>query len=496
MPPEALLPARGPGQRRLPDRLASPRAGAAALAFVMLSLAVLVLVPVVVQREAARVRAELDEVVNPARTRVARIQGALAQEQAAIRGYLMTGDQGFLRRFGELTEAETRAYAELGELTRHLDPETIERFATLRTLSGQWHELAMQIGLDARAAPDEDVVPRRLGGGSLFEEVLTAAQALEAELTLAVRERRAALRRMERLNVQLTGALSGVALVSVLLLAWTGRRMRALADAAEDRRHEAEEALAELRRGAASRARLLQGITHDVKNPLGAADGYAELLEMGLRGPLTPAQAQLVEGVRRSVHAALAIIHELLDLSRAESGRLSIQRAPTALQAVIREAVEDHGRAAEVEGHTLEACLEDEIPDVYTDEARVRQVLGNLLLNAIKYTPPPGRITVRARRVEGGEQPRPGAWVAVEVADDGPGIPEEEQEAIFLEFQRGSTARNAGHGLGLAISRRIARLLGGDLVVESASGAGTCFTLWLPMRTGGPGDTPAHEGAA
>jgi signal transduction histidine kinase len=137
-----------------------------------------------------------------------------------------------------------------------------------------------------------------------------------------------------------------------------------------------------------------------------------------------------------------------------------------------------------VAGHTLEVRLADEVTVLYTDPARVHQVLGNLLTNAIKYTPPGGHITVAAGPAEEGEHPAPGRWVAIEVADDGPGIPPGEQQAVFLEFQRGSTASSAGHGLGLAISRRIARLLGGDLTLRSLPGQGSRFTLWLPLRAG------------
>ena len=119
---------------------------------------------------------------------------------------------------------------------------------------------------------------------------------------------------------------------------------------------------------------------------------------------------------------------------------------------------------------------------VHTDPGRVRQVLGNLLSNAIKYTPAPGRITVRAERVDA-DAARPGDWAVVRVTDTGPGIPPGQRESIFDEFSRlhdGSGIQ--GHGLGLAISRRVARLLGGDLDVTGAEGEGATFTLWLPLR--------------
>ncbi|MGH7444316.1 MAG: sensor histidine kinase, partial [Longimicrobiales bacterium] len=240
-------------------------------------------------------------------------------------------------------------------------------------------------------------------------------------------------------------------------------------------------ALAESARADAARIRLLRGITHDVKNPLGAAQGYAELLAMGIKAPLLPEQAPLVAGVQRSVDSALAIIADLLDVARAESGGLTVNRVRTDLVEVARLAVADHRPSAETAGHTLHLETPHHSVTVYTDPARVRQVLDNLLSNAIKYTPASGRITVRTA-IEGGD----GAerdWAFIEVADTGPGIPRELRETIFDEFTRLDAHEGMkGHGLGLAIARRIARLLDGDIALRDTTGPGAAFVLRLPMR--------------
>ncbi len=230
-----------------------------------------------------------------------------------------------------------------------------------------------------------------------------------------------------------------------------------------------------------ARTRLLRGVTHDVKNPLGAADGYAQLLEMELRGTLLPEQARWVAGIRRGIHGALAMVGDLLDLSLAESGGLPVNREPVDLAAVAAEALEDQRGAAEAAGHVLAWEGGPPVP-VHTDPARVREVLGNLLSNAIKYTPAPGRITLSLQT--DADAPGPGPWVAAHVRDTGPGIPPDARESIFGEFHRLPTAGGAaGHGLGLAISRLIARLLDGDLTVSGAPGEGATFTLWLPAGT-------------
>lgn len=230
-----------------------------------------------------------------------------------------------------------------------------------------------------------------------------------------------------------------------------------------------------------ARNRLLRGVTHDIKNPLGAADGYAQLLEQELAGTLLPQQAKWVAGVRRGIQGALAMITDLLDLSLAESGGLPVHAVPVDLAAVAAEACEDQKGAAASAGHELTWAASTPVP-VRTDPARVREVLGNLLSNAIKYTPAPGRISLWIEADARG--PEPGSWVATHVHDSGPGIPPQARERIFGEFHRlYSAERQSGHGLGLAISRVIARLLDGDLTVSGEPGEGATFTLWLPADT-------------
>ncbi|HST60367.1 MAG TPA: ATP-binding protein [Longimicrobium sp.] len=230
-----------------------------------------------------------------------------------------------------------------------------------------------------------------------------------------------------------------------------------------------------------ARSRLIRGVTHDVKNPLGSADGYAQLLELELRGKLLPEQLKLVAGVRRGIHGALGMITDLLNLAQAESGGLSMDRQPTDLAALAAEAVEDARGAAETVGHVLVWDDGGSVP-VHTDPVRVREVLGNLLSNAIKYTPAPGLVTVQTEAITDDTRSRhPGRWVAAHVHDSGPGIPLAERERVFSEFHRLHTAdQTSGHGLGLAISRLIARLLGGDLTVSGEPGEGAIFSLWLP----------------
>jgi signal transduction histidine kinase len=228
------------------------------------------------------------------------------------------------------------------------------------------------------------------------------------------------------------------------------------------------------------RARLMRGVTHDLKNPLNAIDGHAQLLEDEVVGPLTDKQRASIHRIRRSVRSLLRLIEDLLKLYRVEAGQLVLHISLIDLRPVIAEAVEEHEAAANHAGHLIEVVTADGLPTVRADVERVRQVLGNLLSNAVKHTPAGGRITVRASRRKLRREGDTVDAVTIDVIDAGPGIPADKHEEIFAEFSRLAPARRPGSGLGLAIARRIARLLGGEITVASEPGRGSCFTFWVP----------------
>lgn len=248
----------------------------------------------------------------------------------------------------------------------------------------------------------------------------------------------------------------------------------------QEARAEADRRRVELERVTESRARLIRGFSHDVRNPLGVIDAQAWILEDGqLFGALNDKQWQSVQRIRRSIRTSLGLIEDLLELARAEAGQIELNTVDTDVGQLAREAADDFQAHALGVGLALEVRAPQGLR-TGTDPVRVRQVLGNLLSNAVKYAPQ-GHVTVDAALRQAGG-PRPGEWIAVSVIDSGPGIPKDKVEQIFHEFTRLEPHAQQGLGIGLAISRRIAQLLGGDLAVESEVGRGSAFTLWLPMR--------------
>jgi PAS domain S-box-containing protein len=244
-------------------------------------------------------------------------------------------------------------------------------------------------------------------------------------------------------------------------------------EAAERRRHELEEVTL-------SRARLVRGFTHDVKNPLGAADGFLALLEEGVNGALPAPSRDWIGKARRAIDHALELIRSLLDIARAEAGELEIHWKETDVAALVREVAEAMAAQAASKRLTLVVDVPDWLPSVRTDAMRIRQVVGNLLSNAVKYTAEGGHVRIAATVEQDAADAAP-PRLAISVSDDGRGIPEHQLPLLFAEFTRFDPDAAEGAGIGLAISRKIAEALGARITVESEVGRGSTFTLHLPL---------------
>ena len=244
-------------------------------------------------------------------------------------------------------------------------------------------------------------------------------------------------------------------------------------------RSAAEQALRAAREEAeaASRAKgdFLAVMSHELRTPLNAIGGYAELMEMGLRGPITEEQRADLGRIQQSQKHLLGLINQVLNYTRVETGTVRydlmdvrVAEALAAAEALVVPQVRSKGL-----GYTFSTC--DPVLAVRADRDKLQQVLLNLLTNAIKFTNPGGRITVACENR--------GFAVAVFVTDTGVGIPKDKLAMIFEPFVQVDsrlTRATDGVGLGLAISRDLARGMGGDLTAESTEGVGSTFTLTLP----------------
>jgi signal transduction histidine kinase len=405
---------------------------------------------------------------------VTRIHVALALEGSLVDDYIESGNVALARRYRDAVRQEEDATRRLGDLVTHLGDSVQARYAELRRLQAAWHRAAER-GLAAMDARDDRTTDPLQG--EEYEDLLLGAARLDAAFGEDIAQNQARILAADRAQRWTTVSLGLAGLVGAGAVAFLAHRLRLDATELEMQR-------AELQRVSEGRARLMRGVSHDLKNPLHAIDGHAALLADGVLGPLAPAQADSVARIRRGVRSLLVLINDLLELSRAEAGHLTVAPQATDLAALLRETVEEHRGTARAAGHALELSIADDASPVVTDPERVRQVLGNLLTNAVKYTPDGGRIVVRAERrrcSDAADATRAGPWTVIEVDDTGPGIPADQLVTIFDEFSRlPAHADKPGAGLGLAIARRVARMLGGDLTAGSAPSGGARFTLWLP----------------
>jgi signal transduction histidine kinase len=229
-----------------------------------------------------------------------------------------------------------------------------------------------------------------------------------------------------------------------------------------------------------SRSRLMRGFTHDLKNPLGAADGYAALMLEGIYGQLTPLLQESLQRIRRSINVALALIEDLNDFARAEAGKVNLKITTVDVAALTQAIWAQYHASAHARNIDLEIDILPDLPHVKTDAARLRQIVSNLLSNAIKYT---DRGSVRLH-VTPATDPYNDLTngVRIDVGDTGPGIPLPDQARIFDEFARLEDTRHPGAGLGLPISKLLAEMLGGSITVDSEVGVGSTFSLWIPEQ--------------
>jgi signal transduction histidine kinase len=237
-----------------------------------------------------------------------------------------------------------------------------------------------------------------------------------------------------------------------------------------------------------NKAEFLTTLSHEIRTPVNAILGYADLLEMETAGSLTKEQRAQVERIRFSGRHLLGLVNDTLDLSRIEADRMPVGEAVERIGPAVEGALALVEPQAKAKGVRLANEISGSAADTsyYGDEERVRQILVNLLGNAVKFTPEEGRVTISAGTAEhaspGVELEGAGPWAWIRVEDTGPGIPPERLAAIFEPFEQAdmSGAQHGGSGLGVTISKRLAHLMGGDLTARSEVGRGTSFFLWLP----------------
>jgi signal transduction histidine kinase len=250
--------------------------------------------------------------------------------------------------------------------------------------------------------------------------------------------------------------------------------------AAEKAQERAEAALDLAEQSNRSKAAFLAAMSHDLRTPLNAIGGYVQILKMGLRGPVTEKQSADLDRIATNQQHLLSIVSDVLDFARIGAGRMTFRKSAIDLasniidvESVVMPQIKAKGITYRFDAPEAEIICE-------TDPDKLRQILINLLSNAVKFTDAGGAITTSLQSGMNGDEP----VVRIAVTDTGAGIPADRIDSIFLPFvqvKRTLTNPDEGIGLGLAISRDLARGLGGDITVASQYGQGSTFTLTLPL---------------
>jgi PAS domain S-box-containing protein len=245
--------------------------------------------------------------------------------------------------------------------------------------------------------------------------------------------------------------------------------------AAQQREVEDARRLADAEASSRAKSGFLAAMSHELRTPLNAISGYAQLMQEGIAGPVSEQQAEYLTRIITSQQHLLAIVNDLLNYSRIEAGEVAYERTPVAMREVVDRVLGMVMPQAERKGLDLTRgeCGTEIV--AIADQLKTEQIVLNLVSNAVKFTPERGAVTVSCGRLQ--------AAVTIEVRDTGPGIPADKQQAIFepfVQLGRTLTSTHEGAGLGLAISRDLARAMSGDVTVESTVGTGSTFVLRLP----------------
>ena len=452
--------------------------------------AIVALLGIVTALSVRRERIETQWVMHTqeVRTALTTAFAGVRDAEAGVRGYLLTGDSATLLAYHTQLPNALAAVGTLRTLTAD-NALQAERVALLDSLvTAKSAEMTGIVGLARAGRADSAIAMVRANQQQrLVNRIRTLLATMDADEAALLEHRLQNVERQRRLVIFIvvvgTIIAAALALLALQLLSRGARQLEmqgmqlaksrdellASTEALKARTLAAEEANR-------AKAQFLTTMSHELRTPLNAIDGYAELLEMGLRGPVTEAQVQDLSRIRRSQRHLLALVNDVLNFARLEAGRVEWQITDVSVDDTLQvvESLIRPQLAAKRISYTREEC--DDGLSVRADAEKLRQILINLLGNAWKFTDAGGAVSISCRADD--------SDVHIRVRDTGRGIPADKLPTIFDPFVQvdrhlGGDSQQ-GVGLGLAISRDLARGMNGNLDVTSTVGVGSEFVLSVP----------------
>ena len=455
-----------------PDRLASTARRARLLEALTLFLVALfatavMVVTLVILERTARLREMIATEIEEIRTLSDTVEVAVARQAVALRNVVVDPDPAFREEYAAARALEDSAMARLDQAAQRGGPTTMTALSGAQLVLRGWHRANDDFAegrVSASAYRESlDVQTDR------FSDVLGIMTELDMAATALAQQRREQIARLQKIGALLT-ALLALATVAAAGAAYRLRGgVRQSARLLEIRAHEAEDAVR-------TRDEVLAIVSHDLRNALNAMTGAVGLAQE----PDLPAErrAEQLALALRSARGMSRLISDLLDVARMEAGKLSVEARPEPVGELLAHAESGYRLEAERRGVVLIVSAPDEPTTVLADGGRIAQVLGNLIGNALKFTPEGGTVLVDVRAAVD--------RVTFIVSDTGPGIPEEHLPHIFDRFYQVRSSGRAGAGLGLAISLGLIEAHGSVLEVDSRPGEGTTFAFDLKRARATP----------
>ena len=387
-------------------------------------------------------------------------------------------------------------------------PPEDERFLRrIRATSGQLADVLRKIVADGRTAPKRVPSLRtraELLAIDLNDNATELGNVMTARTNAVIAQNASAYEKSRNLFIGVAAGAIALALLLGFVLSWsvigpiqridsrlaaiasgdfsghvdvTNRdELGALAENVNQMNDELRRLYRELETASQHKSDFLANMSHELRTPLNAIIGFSQVLRDGMVGDVNEKQAEYLDDILSSGNHLLSLINDVLDLSKVEAGQVELERAPFSLQDALERGIAMVRERATRDGVQVTLAANPDVDVVAGDERRIRQVIFNLLTNAVKFTPPGGSVAVRAKQVNG--------EVSVSVADTGRGIAGEDLRRIFEEFQQTEAGieQGEGTGLGLALSKRLVELHGGRIWVESVLGSGSTFVFTLPTK--------------
>jgi signal transduction histidine kinase/CheY-like chemotaxis protein len=447
------------------------------------------------------------------RNQIRTVEIHLLEAETGIHGYVLARDPGFLEPYSRAFEKLPEALRSLVELVGE-DPSQLSRANQLAGLAAQ----KLEIMANLRSAYTRPGVPperrRRLlrESNAIMTELRATIGQMRAEEQARLDSRLDAVQAAQRREIWATGAAVAFGLLGGVLVAWLfttgivkrierlkhnagllaeekplvalprgedeigdlGHALETAGDLLVEREHGLRQAKEDAEQANRAKSEFLSRTSHELRTPLNAILGFAQLMKMN---ELDPQESESVDQIMRAGRHLLELINDVLDIARIEAGGLAIAPDAVRVDHAVREAVELVGPMVADQGVRLETDV-GSVQDRFlvADPQRLKQILLNLLSNAIKYNQPGGKVVLSAPPSREGE-------IRLSVADTGPGMSPEQLERLFTPFDRLGAERTGveGTGLGLALSKLLAEIMGGDIGVHSEPGAGTTFWLDMPV---------------